>query len=757
MTKHGRRRWRMTTALISGLIAVTANGQAFAQTQPQTPAPTTPDAAAKPQTTPQPAAAAPSAPAPSAPAPSANVTVTGQKTPNRIDRQVYDNTKDPDSQTGTASDALNKVPGVNVDPNGNVTLRGKPVQIMLNGRPSLLLQGDNRAAALQAMPSSYVSSIEVISNPGAQYGSEGSGGLINIVTKPKLPPGGFGSMNGQVTSTGGYRASLFRAIQTGKLSVLGVAGFSHGRGIGNTSSVLEKLDSSGHPLSVTQQEGDVETLNDSPAIFGGFEYAATKDDTLTGQMGYVRAEAHRETMNRYGGYNASGAATDLYTRESNGPELSESHTASLTWTHLGKKPDEALKVFGSLSRSISDKTPSNLNTYTLSSVPGNIGQRVDSKHQSNDVKNGVFSVDYNTPVGDDQLTAGLQITHDNSDTNNLAFGPDAVGATPTVNPLLTSEFAYDQTISAVYFTYQREFGAKWTVLGGLRSETLDLDTEQVTSHTTSHIKYTKLNPSLFATYILSPRAKLRFSYSHRLQRPGPAELNPFVTYVDAQNVSAGNPNLKPQETDSYEVGYEYGFKTVTYSVRGFYRSSDSAFVSSSSFVPDPQNAGNVVLLTTRQNGGINDSGGADFNVNAKLNAKMSLSANGTLSFNSLKTPSIPGTQRSTGLNGRITLNYTAANKDRWQVSYNATAKQLTGQGYTLPYGQAQIQYSHSLTKKINLVVVASDVLRTGKYTSVTDTPTIHNVVTSSRVAPNFYIALTRPIGGPPSAPVVVKR
>lgn len=732
MTRRAYKRWLTTTGLIGGLIAIAANGPAIAQSQ--APAPAGPDVPAKPQ-------AAPSA------APSATVTVTGQKTPNRIDRQVYDNTKDPDSQTGTAADALSKVPGVNVDPNGNVTLRGKPTQILLNGRPSLLLQGDNRASALQAMPSSYISSIEVVPNPGAQYSSEGAGGLINIVTKPKLPPGGFGSVNGQVTSTGGYRGGVFRALQTGKLSVIGVIGFSHGRGLGNTSSVLNRLDSSGHAVSVTQQEGDVLTEGDTPGAFAAFEYALTKDDTLTSQISYVRGDGIRETTNRYGSYNATGAATDLYTRVTNSDELSENQSASLTWTHLGKKPDEALKVYGSLSRSISDKTPVNLNTYSLSSVPGNIGQRVDSKHQSNDVRNGVFSVDYNTPVGDDQLTAGMQITHDDSDANNLAFGPDTVGAAPTVNPLLTSEFAYDQTISAAYFTYQREFGAKWTVLGGLRSETLDLDTEQVTSHTASHIKYTKLNPSFFATYILSPKAKLRFSYSHRLQRPGPSELNPFITYVDAQNVTGGNPNLKPQETDAYELGYEYAFKTLTYSVRGFYRASDSAFVSTSSFIPDPQNAGNVVLLTTRQNGGINDSGGADFNINAKLSQKLSISANGTLSFNSLKTPAIPGTQRATSLNGRITLNYTAANKDRWQFSYSATAKQLTGQGYNLPYGQAQVQYAHNLTPKVQIVVVASDVLRTGKYTSVTDTPTIHNVVTSSRVAPNFTIALTRSIGG----------
>jgi outer membrane receptor protein involved in Fe transport len=725
MRLHLHARGLRTAALITGLSALAAGGPALAQSPPQT---------AKPDTAP-------------ADTPGKDVTITGQKASGRIDRHVYDNTKDPDSQTGTAADALSKVPGVTVDPNGNVTVRGRPAQILINGRPSLLLQGDNRASALQAMPSSYISSIEVIANPGAQYSSEGSGGLINIVTKPKVPPGGFGSINGHLTSTGGYRSNLFKAMQAGKLTVIGVVGFSHGRNLGNSSAILERRGPAGVLLALTQQEGTLETVNDSPSLFGGAEYALTPDDTLSGQIGFVRNAARRTTDNRYGGYDGLGATTDLYTRHSDSDEISENQSASLTWTHLGKRPDQALKVHGSLSRVISVKTPDHINSYSLSSVPGNIGTRIDSKRQANDVKNGTFSIDYNTPVGDDQLTAGIQITHDDSMATNLALGPDSAGAPPTVNPLLTSAFAYDQTISAAYFTYQRQFGDRWTVLGGLRSETLDLDTNRVTSQTTSHVNYTKLNPSLFATYVLSPTAKVRLRYSHRLQRPGPAELNPFVTYVDAQNVSAGNPDLMPQETDAFEIGYEYASKALSYWILGFYRRSDTAFYSVSTFVPDPQNAGNQVLLTTRRNGGVNTSGGLDFNVSKKLGAKWSFSANGTLSATRLQSPVITGVQAATSFSGRMSLTYAAANKDRFQFSYNATGKQLTGQGYSLPYGQAQIQYSRNLTPRLSMVVVANDVLRTGKYTTVIDTLAVRNVVTTSRVAPTFTVTLAQQLGG----------
>ena len=148
----------MTTGLYGLILSGCVAGALPAMAQEAAPAAppaqnTGQDAAAKPDDT-----------------PTTTVTVEGKKAQNKIDRQVYDNTKDIDSQTGTAADALNKVPSVNVDPTGNVTLRGNSnVQVYVDGKPSVMMQGDNRAGALQSMSSGDIDSIEVMTNPGRRF------------------------------------------------------------------------------------------------------------------------------------------------------------------------------------------------------------------------------------------------------------------------------------------------------------------------------------------------------------------------------------------------------------------------------------------------------------------------------------------------------------------------------------------------------------------------------------------------------------
>lgn len=198
------------------LAPVTASAQqAPAQVQQQ---------AAKPAAAAQ--AQAQAAPAPAAvPAPSveSTVTVSATRTQNRIDRQSYDVKADPATSNDTVAGTLNKVPAVAVDADGNVTLRGRNnVQILVDGKPSAMMQGENRAAALNALPAGDLESVEVINNPGAQFGNEGGGGpVINLVMRRERSPGGFGAINANVGSGGRYNTNAFGSYTQGRYSVQG--------------------------------------------------------------------------------------------------------------------------------------------------------------------------------------------------------------------------------------------------------------------------------------------------------------------------------------------------------------------------------------------------------------------------------------------------------------------------------------------------------------------------------------------------------
>ena len=157
------------------------------------------------------------------------VRISAERPTNRIDRQVYDVKTDISSSNSTAADALNNVPSVSVTPDGSVTLRGNAnVQIMIDGKPSAMMQGENRGAALQSMPAEDIESVEVINNPGAQFGNEGGGGpILNLVMRRNRRPGGFGAVNANAGTEGRYNAGLFGTYNTGRLGLQGGVNLRH--------------------------------------------------------------------------------------------------------------------------------------------------------------------------------------------------------------------------------------------------------------------------------------------------------------------------------------------------------------------------------------------------------------------------------------------------------------------------------------------------------------------------------------------------
>jgi outer membrane receptor for ferrienterochelin and colicin len=226
------------------------------------------------------------------------VTVTGKKTQNRIDRQVYDVTKNADAQTGTAADALNKVPGVTVDPSGNVSVHGKNAVVYLNGRPSLMLSGDNRGAALRSMPSAYISSIEVISNPGAQYSSGSSGPIVNIVTKRDMPPGYFGNLGVQLRGEGGGLGMAFLSANKGKLSLTLSASVNGGRSRSRSGSANTSLDTSGAVTQASDYTGQSRNSYQGPFVMANVQYDMDTDNVLAGALQYYSGTGDFTNLSR---------------------------------------------------------------------------------------------------------------------------------------------------------------------------------------------------------------------------------------------------------------------------------------------------------------------------------------------------------------------------------------------------------------------------------------------------------------------------
>jgi len=679
------------------------------------------------------------------------VTVTAAKPQNRIDRQVYDNTKNIDSTSGTAADALNHVPSVNVDNQGNLTLRGNSnVQVYVDGKPSAMMSSDNRAAALQAMSSSDIQSVEVMNNPGAQYSSEGTGGIINLVMKKNRAPGGFGVVNLTAGDDGRYNGGVTGSYNAGKLSFSGGLNFRHDSRIVHTGGDQERLDpTTGDVVTDTQSNGVTKGKGNNISANGGVDYAISSKDSIGAQITYSHRNQGGNTLGDYAIYDAAGAASTLYTRDQFTATPHTDEMMDLHWDHTGNLAGETLKVDARLSRSNGYSETDGTDNYSLFSPP-TLSPSADTNHAAANLKDGVFSVDYDRPVGQDLFSTGLQVTYDNNEAVNHSTGGGAL------NSALSSDFAYTQTITALYATYQKALSDKWTLLGGLRLETLDLKTDQISENgiaegVTNHIDYTKLSPSFFATYALTDKDKLRFQYSHRLQRPAPSDLNPFITYTDPNDVTAGNPNLKPQETDSYELRYEATRTGLTYSAAAFYKKSSDAITTYSFFLPTLSPQGTPVLETTKQNYGDGSSGGIELVASGSLTHKLTINTDANFIYQELTTPGVAGKQSGTTPSGRVMFSYIFTPKDTGQFMFFTSGKQLTGQGYRTAFAMGNLSYRHQFTPKLSINASVNDPFRSAKVRNVTETELVHSETSFSLQAPTIYVGLSYRFGGPSAA------
>lgn len=685
---------------------------------------------------------APEAPAKAAKDANTTVTVKGKKKYNRIDRQVY--AVDPEKDGATALEALSKVPGVVVNPvNDDIRYRGKPVQIYLNGHPSLMLKGDNRGDALRSMPSGIISSFEIISNPGAQFSSSDSGPILNINTKANLPPGGQGSVNVQA-GTQNNNVGLFGSYHIGKWSTMASLGGSSFNTVSKNASQLQALATGGQMASTTLNDGRTTSRSTSPNAFLSVEYDLNHDNVLTGQLMISGGHNHFSSHSRTQVQADSGVITDDHSAFFDGDSDNSHQGLELNWLHYGRRPDETLKIDGRLSRATWSQTGRSDTDYLIQPLSRSEPETIDRTHNRSDTHRGSVSLDYARPVGDDQLGLGLDINQESGRSSSQSYGPDAPGATPTLNTLLSYDFQYDQTISAAYMTWQRELGERLTVLGGLRAERFDLRTQ---SSAVGLIHDTRLNPSLFATYLLSHDAKLRFSFTHRLQRPTPQNLDPSLRNFSTNSVQSGNPSLKPQETDAFELNYEYDHARLSASVRGFYQNDRLVITAASHIIPDPRNLGNTVIESTYDNSGHGRTGGVQLTFSNSLGKKLFGNVSLTLSDVHLQSVVAAAPQSSLSSSGNMFLMYTLSPKDNLSVTATWLGRQVTGEGHTGGFAFASLNYGRRLNSKLYMNISVNSPIG-GKRVNLIDNALLRSRNWSSPQPVSLMIRLSRSFGGP---------
>lgn len=676
-----------------------------------------------------------------APQPDAVITARKPAVKRAIDRKTYKVDSDVTAANGSVADALRNLPSVDVDVDGNVSLRGDAnVQILIDGKPAVQFSGANRAQALQQMAAGAVDSIEVMTNPSAEFSPDGTGGIINLVTKKIRKPGLSGSLLMGGSSSGRWNLNGLMAYTAGPLNLSGGLGIRQEAARQSSGSAVTRVDPitggrtgivedgrHGYEVLITTGQAALDydlTPQDRLTLSGN---VLTNDGLSQGRTTQVRSDTSGQVL----------SDLDIVTRSPYGFDV---RGASLIWRHGFAGDGQILSVSARLTGvgEYSDGVTDYISR--LGAGSRREARRTRSRQQGN-----TLSVTYSHPLSSGgTLKAGYEYRRDTND--NAQFGGLYDGAGHiTPMPEVTNRFFYTQSNHQLYATWQVPLG-ELTALAGLRLEQAEIDYEQTAGNITGSNAYTDLHPSLHLQYALKDTEKLTLSYSHRVSRPAAYQLNPFVRRSDDFNASAGNPDLRPQETHAIEADWERHGKRVTLNTGLYWRQSYNTIGEVDRFLT-PEMA-----LHTYENQGTSISGGLELDLTGKAWTQVSWHLNGNLAYNRLRRTSEAGgeTRSAFAQVMKGSIDYRLTGKDLIQLSGNWSGRQITAQGYRLPNGVLNLGYRRKLRGDLVLIATVADVFDSRRRIQLIDTPAIFGRSYSAGQGRIVSFSLTRQLGGKPS-------
>ena len=484
-----------------------------------------------------------------------NVTVTASRSALTLaaDKKVFNVDKNLVSAGGTAEDVMKNVPSVQVDVDGNVTLRNNAPQIFVDNRPTTL--------SLDQIPADAIESIEIITNPSAKYdASGGQAGILNIVLKKNRKAGYNGSIRTNIDSRGRVGANGDINVRTEKINFFVNGNYGQRKSI--SWGETERLSLIGTPNTFLTQNDRSEMKGTMRGIRGGFDYFWNNRNTISLSGNMFRGS--------FSPFTQSDILIDsLYTIKTSSFNQRLANTsgnfrnkgAQIGYKHLF--PKAGREWTADINYNSSRNNNENLITTNYYSVPQNTLTSSFSQRQRTvgNNKNVVFQTDFVNPITDKskvELGARMQIRDINSD--QRFYYVDKNSGAESFVPLLSTRYISKDHVYAAYATYSNQV-KNFNYQVGLRLESSDYNGNLPDKNQEFNINFpVSLFPSLGFTVKVKEDQDLQFNYSRRINRPNFFQLFPFTDYSDSLNINRGNPNLKPEFTNSVELSYSKTFK-----------------------------------------------------------------------------------------------------------------------------------------------------------------------------------------------------
>jgi len=496
------------------------------------------------------------------------ITANKQALQNIDGKKVFSVNQSLVSKGGNAADLLQNVPTLQVDGDGNVSLRGSAnVKVLVDGKPSIIANGDI-TQILQSIPASAIGSIEVIPNPPANYDANGEG-IINLILKKNSRPG----LNGSASIGGGtrenYNGDASLSYQSGKVNVYGNYSLKNGNTLSTAEQHLTFLKPTDSVVYSTQTVSSV-TRNKVQFVKAGIDYSLTPNSTLGISASFNSRNRHRNEFLTFTNYSAADVLIEYYNRYNTVNNNGSSYEIDLDYNLHFKKPKEVLTFnFACAYGSFRD-----YQQYTTHYNPINGAQSPnidtplisDTRHKATNYN---IQADYVLPVGKSgQFSAGYrsQITLGNN--NQYAYNILSAGA--TLHYTFTDFFSSNNQVNAVYLNVKDQVG-NLSYQVGVRGEDSRLDATFMSYNANNMLFATPVKvpvkgiyPSVLLTEKLENNSQVQFTFTNRISKPTVRQFNSTTDFSDPTNYYRGNPGLIPESVTDLELDYNKTWQNISF-------------------------------------------------------------------------------------------------------------------------------------------------------------------------------------------------
>ena len=659
----------------------------------------------------------------------------------RLDKRVYNVSKNNLIRGGTVSDVLENVPSVSVDIDGNIELRGNNnVRILVDGKPSGLI-GLGGIDALTRLPAESIEKVEVITSPSARYQAEGTTGIINIILAKRFLKGLNGVFNLSAGRNDTYSGSANLNYRKGKFNFFTNSGYSDRTNKGRAVQDNVYTD----PLESVERYVEERQFNRRRQGFNvniGLDYQMTEKTSLT--MSYLTNERDGDdsTINEQSQYQIDGVlVTNRYEKEI---DREDSNQFSVDFEHQFNK--QGHKLTATLQTEKNDETEtSDINSFFENGQPSDdseINRTVENQERNLAQLDYVFPIDKNT-----QFEAGYRGT-DNKRKIDFEVQIIDQNDNATVDENLSNVLDFEQEVHALYSQYGKKFNT-FSFLAGLRFENTRIFVEQLDSSSPLNNKsYNDYFPTLNLGWEISPTASITLGYNRRISRPNAWTLNPFQSRSSKTSYFQGNPKLDPSYSNGIDIGYLKQFKKVTLNSSVYYRKSTDA-VSRVAIVTDETVFVNgietPVIRRLPINLGTEEQFGVEFNTSLRLIKGMRTNASVNF-FRRIEKGNYQGISydsNNTSWSGNLSNSYRLpfAVQSQFSVRYRGPNESSFGKSKGFLYTDLALS-KDILNDNATINFRFSDLFNTGKYDYQTITPVAVTDGIYQRREPTYTLTFT---------------